>query len=325
MALNVSDGSNTLADIRDAINDAENNPGVSAVIVNGEDGAHLVLSSSQTGTASAITITTTGGDGGLNALVYDPTNGVTNMTEVQAPVDAEINVDGITVHSSSNSVTDAIEGVTINLVSASPGETARLSVDLDTDSAMTAITGFVSAYNSLQQTLNSMTSYDPTTKIAGPLLGDSMVLMFEDQLRRDVGDPVSGVSDAMNTLADIGITTNFDDGTLVVDEDVLGQALKDNFDQVGQLFASQDGFGVRLQSMANSYLESDGLIEVRTDGLQTSIDGLADDQDALNAHLDAYEARLRDQFTALDQLVTELTSTSQFLAQQLAALPTPGG
>ena len=312
----------TLAQIRDAINGAEDNPGVHAVIVNGEDGAHLVLTSAQTGEAGAITVTASGGDGGLSALVYDPLNGTTNLSEVQQAVDAEIRIDGITVHSASNDVSDAIDGVTIHLVSASPGVTARLEVALDTESTSAAINGFVAAYNTLQTTLAGLTAYDPATKVGGPLLGDSMVLMFEDQLRRDMNDAVSGLSGDLDTLFDIGITTNFEDGTLKVDEDVLSEALKKNFDEVGRLFASADGYAVRLQALADAYLETDGLIEVRTDGIQESIEGLADDQAQLNTHLAAYEDRLRDQFTALDQLVAELTATSDFLSQQLALLPT---
>jgi flagellar hook-associated protein 2 len=311
----------TLAQIRDAINGAENNPGVQAVIVNGDDGAHLVLTSSQTGEAGAITVTASGGDGGLSALVYDPLNGTTNLTEVQQAVDAEVRIDGITVGSASNDVSDAIEGVTIHLVSASPGVTARLSVELDVESTRTAINNFVAAYNTLQTTLDGLTSYDAATKVAGPLLGDSMVLMFEDQLRRDVSDAVAGAAGAFDTLFDIGITTDFENGTLKVDEDVLNEALENHFDDLGQLFASEDGYAVRMQTIAESYLETDGLIEVRTDGIQSSIDGLAEDQEQLNAHLEAYEDRLRDQFTALDQLVAELTATSEFLAQQLALLP----
>ena len=97
--------------------------------------------------------------------------------------------------------------------------------------------------------------------------------------------------------------------------------LAGQYDDVGQLFASADGYAVRLQAVAESYLESDGLIEVRTDGIQDSIKGLAEDREQLDAHLVVYEERLRWQFNALDQLVSELTATSEFLAQQLALLP----
>jgi flagellar hook-associated protein 2 len=317
----INEGANQLSDIRDAINNAEDNPGVQAVIVNGEDGAHLVLNATQTGAANTITVEATGGDGGLDAFIYDPAKEITNLSEVQAATDAEINIDGISVHDASNSISDAIDGVTINLVSASPGETARLSVSYDKEATTNAINSFVTAYNSLQQTLGGLTSYDATSKVAGPLLGDSMVLMFEDQLRQDMGNIVSGLSSDLNSLSDIGITTNYADGTLAIDEDTLSTALDQHFDDVGQLFASSDGFATRLQSLADTYLSSDGLIDVRTEGLQKSIDGLSDDQQALNDHLAAYEDRLRTQFTALDQLVSQLTATSNYLTTQLASLP----
>ena len=321
MTIAVTEDGDTLAQIRDAINASEDNPGVTAVIVNGEDGAHLVLTSGQTGEAGAITVTASGGDGGLDALVFDPANNVMNMDEVQEAVDAELKIDGITVFSASNTVTDAIEGVSIQLVSASPGETAHLEVKLDEESTSAAISGFVSAFNALQSTLNGLTTYDPETTVGGPLLGDSMMLLFEDQLRREVNEFVEGVGE-FESLAEIGITSNFEDGTLVLDEDKLAQALESSFDDVGQLFASEEGIAVRLQALADSYIDTGGLIDVRTDGLQKSIDGLAEDQAQLDAHLAAYDDRLRAQFTALDELVSELTSTSEFLAQQLALLPT---
>lgn len=322
MTVAISEEHATLADIRDAINSAEDNPGVQASIVTGEDGSHLVLTSTSTGEASAMTITASGGDGGLEALVYDPANGTTNMTEVQAATDAELRVDGITVYSASNSVTGAIEGVTIELHSASPGTTARLEVALDVSGTRQAIENFVHAYNTLQTTLNDLTSYDAETGIGGPLLGDSMVLLFQDQLRREMNDAVSGLGSSFDSLVDIGLETNLDDGTLVIDEEQLTKALEEHFDEIGTMFASADGYATRLQSLADTYLESDGLIEVRTEGLQKSIEGLEEDMEKLNAHLASYEARLRAEFTALDQLVAELTATSEFLAQQLAMLPT---
>jgi flagellar hook-associated protein 2 len=306
MTVAISEEHATLAGIRDAINASEDNPGVQASIVTGEDGSHLVLTSTSTGAASAMTIT----------------DGTTNMTEVQAAMDAELRVDGIAVHSASNEVTGAIEGVTIELHSASPGTTARLEVTLDVAGTRQAIENFVHSYNTLQTTLNDLTAYDGETGIGGPLLGDSMVLLFQDQLRREMNEAVSGLGGDFDSLVDIGLETNLEDGTLTIDEEQLTKALEENFDDIGTLFASADGYAARLQGLADTYLESDGLIEVRTEGLQKSIDGLEEDMEQLNAHLASYEARLRAEFTALDQLVAELTATSEFLAQQLAMLPT---
>jgi len=101
--------------------------------------------------------------------------------------------------------------------------------------------------------------------------------------------------DNRRELADIGITSNFDNGTLVVDEDVLAKALQDNFDDVGQIFASENGFGVQLQALASSYLDADGFIDVRTDGIQKSIDEFAASYESgePNRRVDAFRAARR--------------------------------
>ncbi|HHQ14844.1 MAG TPA: hypothetical protein ENK16_07420, partial [Chromatiales bacterium] len=122
---------NTLADIRDAINDAADNPGVLATIVNASDGAHLILGSSETGAANAISISTSGGDGGLAQLVYDPLSGTNPLTELEAATDAAAIIDGFTVTASGNQLANAVEGVTIDLLTAAPGTTIDLTVDLD--------------------------------------------------------------------------------------------------------------------------------------------------------------------------------------------------
>jgi flagellar hook-associated protein 2 len=218
-------------------------------------------------------------------------------------------------------VSDAVDGVTIKLLSASPGETARLNVEIDVAGVRDAIENFVFTYNSLQSTLSNLTSYDPTTKIGGPLLGDSMVLLFQDQLRREVGESVSKFTFDFDSLVDLGITTNLEDGTLEIDDAELDAQLSGNFDRVAELFAGENGYATRLQALADTYLETDGFIEVRNDGIQKSIEGIEADLLQLNEHLAAYEARLRRQFTALDTLVGQLTATSEFLAQQLALLP----
>jgi len=118
----------------------------------------------------------------------------------------------------------------------------------------------------------------------------------------------------------VGIETQLD-GTLSVNETVLTDALGAEFVKFGQLFSTTDGFAVRLHDLADNFLRSDGIIETRSEGLKTQIEGFTDERDSLNERLVRLETRLLRQFNALDSLMAQLSSTSNFLTQQLASLP----
>ena len=111
------------------------------------------------------------------------------------------------------------------------------------------------------------------------------------------------------------------DGKMEINDDEISTVLGDEFVKFGQLFANVDGFATRLFDLTEGFLESDGIIEARTKGLTETIDGFADDREALNERLSSLETRLLRQFNALDSLLAQLTSTSNFLAQQLDNLP----
>lgn len=311
---------NTLAGIRDAINEATDNPGIAATIVNADSGSYLILSSTVPGAANEITVTQSGGDGGLASLEYDPGNGLNSLTETIAAQDAHIRIDGLDVLSESNTITGAIDGVTITVVAAAPGEPATLGVVEDVGAARAKIDAFVSKYNDLVDTFDRLTSYDPETKAAGALLGDSALRTIRDQLRRGLSDAVTDINADFSTLAEIGVSVDVG-GKLTVDDTKLNAALTSDYTKVGQLFAASDGYAVRLTDLADGYLASDGQIETRTAGLNDLIASYGDERDALNQRLAALETRLTKQFSALDSLLGELTQTSNFLTQQLAALP----
>ncbi len=312
----------SLANIRDAINEADDNPGVVASIINAEDGAHLVLTSTKTGKDKDIIVKASGGDGGLEALVYDPAGGTTNLTETQAATDAEIRIDSFTHFSSTNSVTTLIDGLTITLEGADPGTTATLSVGLDLDQARGLVDDFVDGYNSLIKTAGELTSYDPETLVTGLLQGDSIVPSLTDRLYSEFNETISGGT--FSSLRDLGMSINVD-GEIELDDDVLTEALSNNFNEVGKLFADEiDGVAVRMDALLDTYLKADGLLDVREEGLEASIEDIDDEREQLDTHLIAVEERYRSQFLALDQLIAELNSTSNFLTTQLAALPSPG-
>jgi flagellar hook-associated protein 2 len=303
----------TLSDIAKAINEAPGNPGVSATVVTGAAGARLVLGSSQTGAAQRIVVTQSGGDGGLEQLVYDPSgSGVTNLTELRAAADASVLIDGFEATSATNSISDAISGLTIDLLAVNEsGATTTLTVSYDKDAA----------YNGLLEAIKSITSYDATSKTSAPLFGDAGVRNIAFQLRRELGASVAGLDAALDTLSEIGITAGLD-GTLNVDSAKLDAAFASNFDAVGELFSREDGgIAARLDAVLEPYLRSNGILDERNASLRATIEDIGDRRAALDVRLQALQERLLRQFNALDGLLAQLQSTSNFLSQQLGKLP----
>ena len=321
MALTIDDSNKTLAGIRDAINNASNNPGVTATIVTGTLGSRLVLTGTDTGAAETIRVTQSGGDGGLAQLVYDP--GVaTALTETQAASDARILIDGIEAVSSTNVFADVVTGVEITVFTESaPGSTTSLGVAYDREAARKSVDEAVKAYNSLITSLRGLGKYDAATKAGGPLVGDSTLRDFMSSLRREASAPLGGQS-SFGALSDMGITFALD-GTLKLDSAKLNSAFDTRFDDVGKAFAAtESGLAVRLDSLLDTYVDAGGLIDARTKGLQASISDLGDAREALADRLTRVEARLRRQFTSLDILVAQMRNTGNYLSSQLASLST---
>jgi flagellar hook-associated protein 2 len=319
------DSSNeTMAGIRNAINNATDNTGVSATIINVDDGiggieAKLVLSSDNTGTANAITVTvddddlTDADNSGLS--VFDS---ATQLTTLNAAVDAIIEVDGQTVTSSSNTIVDAIDGVTITALKEDVG-VYDLTVSTNTAIIKSNIELFVTNYSSLITYMNTVTAFDADAGTVGVLLGDSTIRSLSNQIRTKINETVTGISGQYTTLVDLGITSNAD-GTMKIDAAKLDTALTTNMDDVAELFSSTNGVATKLDSIVNEYTKLDGLLDTKTLGLNNSIDDINDDLADLDLSLTALEDRLFAQFSALDILMTQLNSTSSFLTQQFDAI-----
>jgi flagellar hook-associated protein 2 len=322
VSISIGDANNTLAGIRDAINSAVGNPGISATIVTANDGARLVLTTSTTGAANSIKVTQSGGDGGLAQIAYDPTNGVNALTQIQAAQDARVIVDGFTFDSASNSVTGALDGVTLNLKKpTATGVTTAVTVGVDNSKPQATISGFVTAYNQVVSALRSMGAYDAATQKGGVLVGDSLLrnaLTSVRGLANASSDALTG--NAFRTLSDIGITTNLD-GTLTADASKISAALTKDAGAVSRLFTDPSGgYASRLDAVLSSYVKVGGLIEARTGGLQSTLKDISRRQDDLQAQLTSYEKRLRAQFTAMDTLVANLKQTGQNLVSELSSI-----
>ena len=320
-SINVDSAHASLSAIRDAINKAPDNTGVRAAIVQATDGAHLVLTASKTGAANTVKVAASDGDGGLSKLTYNSPANVANYKELKPAADSIIEIAGYAHQSSSNVVTDAIDGVTLTLLTAQPLADPAVSLDIgnNIDAATTRINNFVSQYNALATTIGGLQSYEPSTQKAGPLLGDSLLRSIDSDLKRGLGIPVSDATGAFTSLASLGITTN-KDGTLAVDAAKLKAALTTDFDGVGSLFASANGVAARLDKLITPRLAATGEIATRSNALTTQTKTLAKEQTDLNARMDVISQRYTTEFGSLDTLLSQMQSTASFLTQQFASL-----
>ncbi|TMW70822.1 flagellar hook-associated protein [Thauera sp. UPWRP] len=315
----------TLEELRDAIN-GDASLGVKANIINNGTTKQLVLSGTATGANMAFKLT---GEDGLAGLSFDPaaTAAPTDpMYSVQAAQDARIRVDGIEVTRGKNTIPDVIDDVTITLtkepVAPATSLTGTLSVSEDQSAAKTAVEAFVKAYNEVASTLSSLTSYNAETKAGAALTGDSTARNIENQLRNALGASIAGLTGA-SSLSQVGVSFG-KDGKLSLDSGKFTAALNDASKDVASFFAGKDGvkgfaatFGARL----DGFIASDGLLNSRTEGINSTIKSLTKQYDEMETRLARLEERYRKQYSNLDTLLNGLSQTSTYLTQQLANLP----
>ncbi|MDD2976686.1 flagellar filament capping protein FliD [Aquabacterium sp.] len=314
---------NTLEKIRDKINSS--GAGVTASLVNDATGTRLVLRGA-TGAENAFKISVTENPAapGLSALAYNAsTGGTSQMTRTQAAANAQATINGLAVSSASNTMTDVVDGLTLQLskVSATP---INVEVSRDTDAIRKGIDGFVSAYNNVVSTIRVQTKYDEASKTAGPLQGDSTATGLLSQIRNLIGSS-SGASSVFGRLSDIGLDIKTD-GTLSVKSDKMNAAMS-NPGELKKFFANSDaanvgndGLSQRIKSLASQLLGTDGAINSRTEGIKSMIERNKDKIERIDAKATLAEARLRAQYTLLDNNMAKLNGLSSYVTAQLAAL-----
>jgi len=309
MNLNVS-ATDSISSIATAINQSSGNPGVQATIVNGANGAQLLLTSTKTGVANGFTVSAgSGSSAGLTSLATTLNTAGSNEAS-----DASLSIDGIAVTSASNSVSGALNGVTLNLVATG---SSTLTVSQDTSAVTGAVSDFVNAYNSYISTVGTLSSYDPSSKQGGVLLGDTTLMSVQRQVNSVLSSSVPGNS--IGSLAALGITRNAD-GTLSSNSSTLGSALQSNPGAVQDLFAGTNGYATRLNSMLDGFTASNGILATRTASIQSQLSNLSQQSTALTARMNVYATQLRQQYTALDTLMSSLNNTSSYLTSSLQAM-----
>jgi len=317
-SITIANGNNTLEGIRDAINAAK--MGMTASIVNDGDATapyRLVLSSDSVGASHSAKITVSG-DAAIGSLLAHNPAGTQNMAETVTAKNANLKVNGVAVSKDSNSISDVIHGVTLNLLKETTTP-VKLTVARDTSTISTSVASLVKAYNDLAEIFKTETAYDPAAKKGATLQGDFTVRNLQAQIRSILSSAVSGTSGALNTLSDVGVSFQ-KDGTLKLDQTKLDTAMKDHFADIAILFSSDNGYLTTLNTLTKSVLASNGTLANRTDGIGKTISDIGNRRTELETRLLSIEKRYRAQFTNLDSMLTSMNATSTYLTQQLAKL-----
>ena len=321
----------SLESIANAINQAKviNEDGstsettVNATIVrSGTDSYQLVITSKETGEQQAIT-SISSDDDKLNSLIGFNANQADSsaMSEVAKAQDAKFSFNGITINSSSNTVKEVIPGVDITLKAVTT-TAQNLTISADNDKAQEALKEWVDAFNQLQSTISSLTQFtagdansDELNNSNGPLIGDSTLRNIDQSIRSIFS---KGQTGELSVLAQIGINMD-SNGKLVIKENELEKALKENSDAVAILFTGDGettGIANEVFAKVSSFIDNDGMIDTATNGLNSTLKSLDKRYDQVNNSIDQTIERYRVQFTKLDILINELNGMSNYLTTQ---------
>lgn len=298
----------SLEDVRDAIN-ANEEAGVDASIINDGSGYRLALSSRETGAQSSL-VGFTFADGTLaqDTATLRPGN------------DAELDINGITITSATNTVEEAIQGVSLTLSPEAEGSTLGVTVSRDDGSVKEAVNKWVSAYNELQSTIGRMTKPGSDGSSSGELIGDRTVRTLESRMVRDLTSAVPGGE--FSLLSDLGISLD-KEGRLELDEEALDAAIADSPGQVAAFFAGdseETGMAGTFNATLERMLDDNGLISNTVEGAESRVESLDERFTRMEASVERTVERYRSQFAQLDSMIASMNQTSTYLMQQFDSL-----
>jgi flagellar hook-associated protein 2 len=321
VSVTINAGEDTLAGIAAKINNADT--GVSATVLKDASGERLLLRSKATGLENGFRITATDDDGnntdasGLSRLSFDGVS-ATGTSQTQAAQNALATVNGVSITSASNRLSDTLPGMTIQLSQVTT-EPVEIDVSTDLEAIRTNVKTFVDTYNALASNLAAVTKYDAGTKTAGTLQGDSSAVGLQTALRGMMRSVTASVP--FTRLSEIGIEMQTG-GTLKLDSEKFDTALA-NPDAVKSLFtvdtgdAATQGFGLKMKTFTDGLLSVDGLVSSRAAALQKSLDRNGLEQDRVEERASRAEVRYLAQYNAMDANVAKFNALNTFVSQQI--------
>jgi flagellar hook-associated protein 2 len=314
----------TLQQVRDSINTQFSTAGLSANILTDSNGSRLILTSTKMGTGSDITLS---GNSGLDvgATVIDP------------PKDAKYSIDGIPAVSKSNTITGALSGVDITLVTVSPTKTANdpaenpvrtatlITVSTNNTALKSGVKGFLDTYNALMTAINAETKVtknaDGSTTPA-TLTGDSTMRSLQSAIRNEF-NMLSGTGQ-LKSLAQFGMTTSSTTGLLTLDDKKWDAAVKTNAADINSMFTGPTGMLARMKTATEDYAKATtGVLATRSSSLSDSLRDIGKQQAALEERMTLLTSSLSAKYNAMDTLVAQLRQQSTSVMTTLNALNNP--
>jgi flagellar hook-associated protein 2 len=309
----------TPAGVVSAINQA--NTGVTASLVDTGTGSNSfrIILSGQTGSNGVFTLTSSPDLG-----FHDTAN------KLETAQDAIISFDGLNVTRSSNTVTDVIDGATLNLVATSG---SQLSVDITNDKSTlkTNVKEMVNMYNDLLLLFDNFTAVDSEADMAGALSEDTSVVRF---LRTKIKEAVFGDSStgsgSITALRDIGIRLDQYGNVKFIEAD-YDAAIASSYDDVVTMLTadtsnenlftvSNKGLAQDIATVLGDFTDSTGILTLRESGSKTELSDHQEELEKLEVRMEKVFSRYLEQFGVMESLMATLDSTKDYLTSQFDAM-----
>ena len=301
----------TMQQTRDAINTQLQSKGISANVLTDANGSRLVISSQTMGKGTDITLS---GDSEL-ATGYDAG---------KPPVNAEYTIDNIAMESSSNKITSAISGVSLELLDTKP---STITVASNTTTLKTSVQSFVTAYNALMTSINTQTKVtstgDAATTTTGALTGDASMRQLVNSIRNEVLQNTGGSN--VGNLAQMGVSTDSKTGLLTLDDAKWNAAVAtpNGATEIAKVFTGDTGLISRMTKATDSYVGTSGLLTTRAADLNTKLTDLTTQLTDLDRRMDTLKTTLTAKYTAMDSLIAKINASSSSIMTTLNSLNNP--
>lgn len=313
----------TLQQVRDSINSQYANQGLSANILSDANGSRLVLTSNVTGVGTDLTLS---GDSGLEV----------GTSVITPPANAKYKLDGLPMESTSNTISDAVSGVSIKLLSTSPVPTKpdgtplpatpiTISVTASSSTLKSSVKGFVDTYNALIKAVNAETQVTKNadgSMTSGALTGDASLRSLLSSVRNELN--ASSGAGSMKALAQFGVQTDQKTGMLSIDDKKWDAAVLTNAADINSIFIGDTGLLARLTKATDSFAQTKtGVFAARTASLSDSLNDLKKQQDTLDARMASLATSLSAKYNYMDSLVAKLRAQGDSIMTTLNALNNP--